>query len=92
MKKFRRTPIVVEAIQYHGLERDKVLRKIREASEWETWQGEDGGWRLEVPTVEGFVTAEPGDWITSQMFSSSELRFYPYKPETFGHIFEHIGE
>lgn len=88
MKKFRKKPVIVEAIQYHGNKFDKVIKAFPEASGWKAWLHEDARWRLDIPTLEGVMTANPGDWIIRGVLGE----FYPCKPEAFELSYEHIGE
>ena len=83
MTKFRKRPVVVEAMQFDGT--------IGSASDIMRWSGcvvavIDG--RLVVPTLEGDMTASTGDWIIKGIAGE----FYPCKPEIFAELYEEVGD
>lgn len=84
--KFRKKPVVIEAVQFHGSSTQKVA--IR------TWM-EGGEYRkpgistcdmtsVKIPTLEGDMTAQPGDWIIKGV----QGEFYPCKPDIFEQTYE----
>lgn len=89
--KFRKKPVVIEAIQWLG-------DKISEVPEWadeaqKKLRAEDGAvWRqgdtLRIATLEGTMTAQPGDWIIRGV--TGEL--YPCKPDIFAATYEPAAE
>ena len=92
MTKYRKRPIVVEAVQ---------LR-------WDTWSevceladvgglrngkpegkdGPDGTIQLAIPTKEGVMLASENDWIIKGV--AGEV--YPWKPEIFEQTYEAVGD
>jgi hypothetical protein len=80
--KFRKKPVVIEAVLWDGT--NGALEKIADLAL-------DGGRRvvliggkLEIPTLEGVMTADLGDWVIQGV--SKEV--YPCKPEIFEMTYE----
>lgn len=74
MAKYRKRPVVIEAIQYTGKNMTDVL----------AWSGlpeitEHFGGGLDIVTLEGTMRADKGDWIIRGV--KGEL--YPCKPDIF---------
>lgn len=89
MAKYRKKPIVIEAEQFHRL--DDYLRIV----EWMKASGNTQALANEVeyrtpvmliPTLEGTMVAQPGDWIIKGV--SGE--FYPCKPGIFEATYESV--
>jgi hypothetical protein len=83
-RKFRKRPVVVEALRYTEEAVDEIL-------EWLGRAGEDSGLHkagalqsLVVNTLEGDLTASPGDWIIRGV----QGEFYACKPGIFESTFE----
>jgi len=79
MPKFRKKPIVIEAIQWMGGEQippapSKLLRKKRK--------------RWEVKTLEGWYKLTPLDWIICGI----KGEFYPCKPDIFEQTYEAVDD
>lgn len=81
--KYRKKPVVIEAFQW--------LRE--EVPSW--WNEASGGFQIEVatgavlmPTLEGTMKAQPGDWIIRGI--KGEL--YPCKPDIFEATYEKVEE
>ena len=83
MDKFRKKPVVIEAMQYDGHNATAVMAwaKLPEISEDFT-----GG--IEIKTLEGTMRADPGDWVIRGV--KGEL--YPCKPDIFAATYEPAGE
>ena len=91
MKKYRKKPIVIEAMQL----------------QWDTWSemcdfvgvgklsdgkpegkmGENNTMGLAIPTLEGLMLAEENDWIIKGI----KGEFYPCKPDIFDATYEEVG-
>lgn len=99
MKKFRKKPVVIEAIQFVEVSRTK--RKFGESIEYNDsevaafmkqpiWvrtapNGEpQGRTYIEIPTLEGVMEANVGDWIIRGV----KGEFYPCKPDIFAATYE----
>lgn len=82
MPKFRKKPVVIEAIQYRASEQrsefaeDVVAGRVRYP---------ENGCML-IKTLEGTMQAEPGDWIIRGI--KGEL--YPCKPDIFAATYEPV--
>jgi hypothetical protein len=85
MNKFRKRPVVIEAIQFTG------------TNFFECSHFMDGDKYLDVPelkatdypvihTLEGTMTATPGDWIIKGIRGE----FYPCKPDIFAATYEKV--
>lgn len=79
MKKFRKKPAVIEAVQYTGNNADEVLKFIGDARE--AHAVDDG---IVIKTLEGDHKASPNDWI----IKGTAGEFYPCKSDIFAEIYE----
>ena len=84
MKKYRKKPIEIEAVRF----RDSPS-SIEEICKW----GGDKikidlqyGMSLNIKTLEGMMTARPGDWIIKGV----KGEFYPCKPDIFEATYEEV--
>ena len=82
MPKFRKKPVTIEAIQWTAKNRDEVLA-LMPAHHW-SWQPLDVTGALRIHTLEGIMTALPGDWIIKGV----KGEFYPCKPDIFEATYE----
>lgn len=85
--KFRKRPLVISAIRWSGTNVDEVLGFVGDLSKLP----EDGVnvhrgighcvqlGTLDIPTLEGIMTASPGDWIIRGV----KGEIYPCKPDIF---------
>lgn len=80
MPKFRKKPVVIEAIQYTEETRQEVI----------DWSGASPGLieakGLRIRTLEGHMLAWPGDWIIKGVNGE----FYPCKPDIFAKTYEAV--
>lgn len=92
--KYRKKPVVIEAMRYPGVEVDTVGCLL----EFEDWINPRAkkigryplkykGQSLIIPTLEGDHEAQPGDWIIQGV--KGEL--YPCKPDIFEATYEPVG-
>lgn len=87
MSKFRKKPVVIEAIEFQP-------ERWREAEAFVGSQGKAvGNWKHEndvlcinILTLEGTMTAQPGDWIIRGV----QGEFYPCKPDIFAATYEPV--
>lgn len=81
MKKFRKKPVVIEAIQWNGSNMYEVI---------EFTDGSDNfGFvddKVSIETLEGVMTASLGDWIIKGVHGE----FYPCKPDIFEKTYEPV--
>jgi hypothetical protein len=82
MAKFRKKPVVIEAVQYTGENADEI----------DNFVGFDlvrllmSPVILEIPTLEGTHRASKGDWIIKGV----KGEFYPCKPDIFVATYEPV--
>lgn len=81
MKKYRKKPVVIEAVQFLG---DENLQEILE------WMGDviAMGDYMRILTLEGEMTAQRSDWIIKGV----KGEFYPCKPDIFEATYEEVDE
>ncbi|WHL17642.1 hypothetical protein [Stenotrophomonas acidaminiphila] len=91
MGMYRKKPVVIEAMQFHG-SKDSANQVLA----WMGWHSadarrasmvrpEDG---ILISTLEGEMLAASGDWIIRGV----QGEFYPCKPEIFAATYEFVGE
>ena len=81
--RYRHRPVTIEAMLYTGLNRSSVVRWMNPDARPTSNPG-DG--TIEVRTLEGTLTARPGDWIIRGV----KGEFYPCKPDVFDAIYEGV--
>ena len=87
--KFRKKPVVIEANQFDGSSTGKT-----EIEDWMGGKGfnrrhvrtQDLGRVVEIPTLEGVMTASAGDWIICGV----KGEFYPCKSDIFEATYEAV--
>lgn len=90
--KFRKKPVVIEAVQWTGDNLYEVIEftgRHESSKDW-TWEQyrdivrKDG---LKIFTLEGSMMASVGDWIIKGV----KGEVYPCKPDIFEQTYENIG-
>tara|TARA_R110000796_G_scaffold248280_1_gene374940 strand:+ start:64 stop:351 length:288 start_codon:yes stop_codon:yes gene_type:complete len=91
IQKFKKRPVVIEAIQYNQLNREEIQKfvgeKLYQELESETAYLAGKGapqFSLVIPTLEGDMKAMNGDWIIKGV----KGEFYPCKPDIFELTYE----
>jgi hypothetical protein len=91
MAKFRKKPVVIEAMQFTGPNVAQLLFWFGENATGQTPKPAavliDGEWHLKIRTLEsgeGYHVADPGDWIICGVHNE----FYPCKPDIFAKTYE----
>jgi hypothetical protein len=86
MPKFRKKPVVIEAHRLPAIDEDAndELIDFLLSADRDTESGYDG--ELLIHTLEGVMTAKPGDWIIKGV--SGEI--YPCKPDIFKATYEPV--
>jgi len=84
MAKFRKKPVVIEAIKYQAeLGNNRVMNWLaQQGANVENWLFFDG--EITIPTLEGKMKAINGDWIIKGVNGE----FYPCKPDIFAVTYE----
>lgn len=85
MAKYRKKPVVIEAIHWDG-----TYEKAQEINKWngqQFWKIEDDR-RIKIPTLEGLMIANVGDYIIKGVNGE----FYPCKPDIFEKTYEVVED
>lgn len=90
--KFRKKPVVVEAIQLTETNRGEILKWAKSYARLGSLIRvvPKGGFQHQmlVHTLEGTMTADVGDWIIRGM----KGEFYPCKPDVFDQTYEEASD
>ncbi len=81
MAKYRKKPVVIEAIQYNGDNKQEILRFAEGKAATNTCYE-----HLTIFTLEGNHRANVGDWIVKGVANE----FYPVKPDIFAKTYEKV--
>ena len=89
MPKFRKKPVVIEAIQWNGKNFDEIMNFIKDfhGSKLNYENAEELAYstkELTIRTLEGNMTASLNDWIIRGVNGE----FYPCKPDIFDKTYE----
>lgn len=76
---YRKKPVVIEAMRYDGRNAMAILAWVQTPE-----ISEDFGGGIEIPTLEGTMRADVGDWIIRGI----KGEFYPCKPDIFAATYE----
>ena len=85
-KKYRKKPVVIEAVQFDGTERSIVEILALQSDKTKVLR-EDAG-DLMIPTLEGLIRASVGDYVIRGV--QGEL--YPCKPDIFEQTYDLVEE
>jgi hypothetical protein len=83
--RFRKKPVVIEAMQLTEENKDQVFNWIS-CTRIPTWV--DGKPAISIHTSEGNMTAMIGDYVIKEPFATPDRRFYPCKPDIFEKTYE----
>jgi len=83
--KYRKKPVVIEAIQWTGENSEEVQRFLHNGHEFAA-DGWVKGRYVEIETLEGLMVASVGDWIIKGVVGE----FYPCKPDIFEATYERV--
>ncbi len=84
MPKFRKKPVVIEAWLFDGTYESTEPYRSESRCRWFL----EPRPCLEIPTMEGVMTGEVGDWIIRGI----KGEFYPCKPDIFEATYEPVSE
>ena len=84
--KFRKKPVVIEAVQWHGIPDD--WGPEHELHGVLTFEPPADDPCVLIKTLEGDMEVIPGDWIIKGV----EGEFYPCKPHIFEQTYEQVGD
>ena len=85
MAKYRKKPVIIEA---HQLTEYSVMEICRWMKSKCDWNKNDESIKLTIPTIEGNMTANIGDYIIKGI----KGEFYPCKPDIFQMTYEKVEE
>lgn len=88
--KFRKKPVVIEAIQWMGFNLAEIANFMN-GNPYADAEGNPrmgGGASMFIKTLEGEMEAKPGDWIIKGV----KGEFYPCKPDIFAATYEAVNE
>lgn len=80
MAKYRKKPVVIEAVQWTGDTKPEIEEFFKNFQGW--WF--DGVGSIAIETLEGIMRANPGDWIIKGINGE----FYPCKNDIFEKTYE----
>ncbi|HEY9818205.1 MAG TPA: hypothetical protein V6D20_20730 [Candidatus Obscuribacterales bacterium] len=90
VKRFRKKPVIIEAMLWDGTAEDAtpVINWVLDYDGTATWRDrfEPSGNCIRISTLEGVMTASPGDWIIRGV----QGEFYPCKPDIFAATYEEV--
>ena len=81
--KFRKKPVVIEAIKWTGGNKTELLKWMRQLNATDAKASE-----LTIKTLEGGLHASIGDWIIRGV----KGEFYPCKPDIFEQTYELVED
>jgi hypothetical protein len=87
MPKFRKKPVVIDAMQWDGADVNALLswmRALAQAPDQFSGAAVWNGTELKIVTLEGDMRAERGDWIIRGVAGE----FYPCKSDIFAATYE----
>lgn len=85
MAKYRKKPVVIEAVQFDG---SRTIEGVIISPVLEPTPTNPSGVYGQITTLEGVMTCIPGDWIIRGV--KGEL--YPCKPDIFAATYEELVE
>jgi hypothetical protein len=88
MALYRKKPVVIEAVQWDG-----TVSAAKATIDWILAHGGTASYHdhpsaLSINTLEGTMTAMPGDWIIKGV----QGEFYPCKPDIFAATYEPVAD
>ncbi len=81
MAKFRKRPVVIEAVQWQPQTKEGIAEMLRFVP-----MPYLAGDELRIKTLEGTMCAAPGDWVIRGV----KGEFYPCKPDIFEETYEAV--
>ena len=95
MAKYRKRPVVIDAIQWTGENLSEVLEFTGKHPSWDKWFSSFEEYEnhvredcsiFKIITLEGTMEASPGDWIIRGV----KGEHYPCKPDIFDATYERV--
>ena len=91
MQKYRKKPVVIEAMKFNGMSNAIECIDFTNKTSHALSEKENGvvkSWHLIIPTLEGSMTANVGDYIIKGI----KGEFYPCKPDIFEATYELVQD
>lgn len=85
MAKYRKKPVVIEAVQWNGANH-LITETFMKGSGATIDYSQSKLGVIQIPTLEGVMTAQAGDWIIKGV----KGEFYPCKPDIFEATYEAV--
>lgn len=82
MKKYRKKPVVIEAVQFTGNNVDEILEFAKDSFNNPSTS------EIVIPTLEGNMMVSIGDYVIKGV----DGEFYPCKPDIFDKTYEEVVE
>jgi len=87
--RFKKKPVIISAIQFTDDEKHRVYNDVKQIQmNVQPGMTMDGKPCLLIPTLEGEMTADIGDWIIKGIHGE----LYPCKPDIFEKTYEEVDE
>lgn len=87
MTKYRKRPVVIEAVQWNGTN-TLITETFMKGSGATIDFSQSKIGIIQIPTLEGVMSAQPGDWIIKGVNGE----FYPCKPDIFIKTYEVVED
>jgi hypothetical protein len=95
--KFRKKPLVIEAVRYNGDNDDEVIEFTNRTAILRSTipfspedPKRDRGYVFSIETKEGTMNCHPGDYMIKEPFPTGDRDFYPCKPDIFEATYEKV--
>ncbi|MDR1716920.1 MAG: hypothetical protein LBS20_13870 [Prevotella sp.] len=85
MAKFRKKPVIIEAVQWNGLNH-LITETFMKGSGATIDYSQSKLGVIQIPTLEGVMSAQVGDWIIKGVHGE----FYPCKHEIFAQTYDFV--
>ena len=82
MAKFRKKPVVIEAVQFNGKNFDEIFSFCPKAERFYQIRNQEDN--IGIKTLEGYMEASQFDWIIKGVNGE----YYPCKPDIFEKTYE----
>ncbi len=86
MARYRKKRIVIDAVQFTGSNRKEIVSFIEGPGFAFRIPAESEMYELQIFTLEGTMTARPGDWVIRGV----KGEYYPCKPDIFEETYESV--
>ena len=84
--KYRKKPVIIEAIQWNGLNLEEIKWFMKE--QFKDVSVSEISFGLQIPTLEGTMTVSLGDFIIRGV----KGEYYPCKPDIFEKTYEPVED